>query len=155
MIEQAVALARNFGWEDVIMAPFQLDGAVPILRPRSINSVEVYCSTDGDAWGLVMLQCFPLHTARSETCKALRHLNQRFAPARLDALIYPDEFIKYALRIDKIQDVEIDLGGVIDDATHHLDFDLSVLQLVNSGDKSADYTVAHVLALETQQPQPA
>jgi hypothetical protein len=151
MIGQVVALARNRGWEHDIVASFQLAVAVPSPRFRSINSVEICCSTDGDAWGLVMLQGFPVNTARSEeTRKALQHLNQSFAPARLDTLTYPDEFIKYALTIDKIQDVEKDLGRIIDDATHHLDFACSVLRLVNWGGKSADYAVAHVLALETQ-----
>ncbi len=75
MIGQVVALARNRGWEHDIVASFQLAVAVPSPRFRSINSVEICCSTDGDAWGLVMLQGFPVNTARSEeTRKALQHL---------------------------------------------------------------------------------
>jgi hypothetical protein len=152
MIEKAARLAEARGWGHDVLSSLHLALAIPSPKWRITHSVEIYCSTDGGAWGFVMLKELSLQSDRHEQAGlAVRQFRQFFAPAEFDLSPEPDCCIKYALDLDIEEDVEFHLGRALDEAVAQMDMAWTVLQLINFGDKSADEAIAHVNASTLQE----
>lgn len=153
MIEPAAALAKSRDWDYEIISPLQLALATTSPRHRIINSGAIYCSIDGGAWGIVLMQFFePLSTRIEDVGTAVLRLKEFCAPAELD-LKY-EVFIRYALDLEIDEDVENQLGRAIDEGLAHLDMAWAVLQLVNFAEKSADDAIAEVSASVFHEQEP-
>lgn len=151
MIEKAAALAETRGWDFDVLSPLQLALAIPSPRWRFYYTSDIYCSTDGAAWGFVMLKEFEVMSNREpEVSLAIQRLRQFCTPDEIDILPAPQYLIRYTRDID----VEINgkfetqLSRAIDEAIAQIDMAWTVLMLVNWGDKSAGEALASANASE-------
>ncbi|MBO6885823.1 MAG: hypothetical protein JJ869_19930 [Marivita sp.] len=151
MIEKAVGLAETRGWDFDIISPLQLALAIPSPRWRFYYTSDIYCSTDGAAWGFVMLKEFEVMSSREpEVSLAIQRLQQFCAPDEIDILPAPQYLIRYT------RDIDVDINGklktqlsrAIDEAIAQIDMAWTVLMLVNWGDKSAGEALASANASE-------
>lgn len=145
MIEKAAVLAQRRGWDPEILSPLRLAMAIPSRQWQGSHFVEIYCSVDARAWGMVMLRESSTMAERSEEVRsAVRWLRQFCKPAEFDLLPEPNCYIRYAEDLDIENEVESHLARAIDEALLRIDIASNVLQLVNWGDKSADAAIAQV-----------
>lgn len=144
-------MAETRGWDFDIISPLQLALAIPSPRWRFYYTSDIYCSTDGAAWGFVMLKEFEVMSSReSEVSLAIQLLQQFCAPDEIDILPAPQYLIRYT------RDIDVDINGklktqlsrAIDEAIAQIDMAWTVLILVNWGDKSAGEAVASASASE-------
>jgi hypothetical protein len=149
MIQKAASLAETRGWDHDILSPLYLALAVPSPRLPASYPMNIFCSTDGKAWGFVILYEFIVEASRSEAIReALLRLNQFCAPAELDVRPSPECFIRYTVDLDIEDDAETHLSCAVDEALAQMDMARMVLQLVNWAGKSADDAIAQVNSLE-------
>ena len=151
MIEKAAAFAETRGWDFDIISPLQLALAIPSPRWRFYYTSDIYCSTDGAAWGFVMLKEFEVMSSREpEVSLAIQRLQQLCAPDEIDILPAPQCLIRYT------RDIDVEINGkfetqlvlAIDEAIAQVDMAWTVLMLVNWGNKSTDEAVTSANASE-------
>ena len=151
MIQKAASLAQARGWDHDLLSPLHLALAVPSPRLPALYPMHIFCSTDGKAWGFVILYECMVETSRSEAIhEAILRLNQFCAPAELDVRSSPECFIRYTFDLDIEEDVEIHLSCAVDEALAQMDMVRMVLLLVTWGGKYTDDAIAHVNASELE-----
>lgn len=152
MIEKAAALAETRGWDFHIISPLQLALAIPSPRWRFYYTSDIYCSTDGAAWGFVMLKEFEVMSSREpDVSLAIQRLQQFCTPDEIDIHPAPQYLIRYTRDIDveiNGSKFETQLGRAIGEAIAQVDMAWTVLMLVNWGNKSTDEAVTSANASE-------